>query len=67
VDAITDPTRETGHQDVSSQMPHADATNPARTASETSPRALPSTPVIGVLAGNVSSFELCSAEGVRRS
>jgi len=64
VDATTEPMRETGHQDVSCQIPHADATTPARTASETSPSALPSIPVAGALAGNVSLFELCNAEAV---
>jgi hypothetical protein len=34
VEATTELMRETGHQDVSCQMPHAYTTNPARTASE---------------------------------
>ena len=65
VEATTEPMRETGHQDVSCQMPHADATNPARTASETSPSALPSIPVAGALEANVRFFELFNAEGVQ--
>lgn len=63
VEATTEPMREIGHQDVACQRP-TPTPHPARTASETSPSALPSIPMAGALE-NARFLELFNAEGVQ--